>query len=75
MLRPRQAPAMMRRLPGLSRPGFGGPVYGTQDGRHLHPWLNIALLNVILNIVRHVSRGKRKRLHGAAAAAGPRRMR
>ena len=66
---------MIVSLSKSEQPGFGGPVYGTQDGRHLHPWLNIALLNVILNVVRHVSRGKRKRSHGAAAAAGPRRMR
>ena len=61
---------MVASLSKSEQPGFGGPVYGTQDGRHLHPWLNIALLNVILNVVRHVSRGKRKRSH-----AGPRRLR
>ena len=31
-----------------------GPPYGTQDGRHLHPWLNIALLNLVLNVASHV---------------------
>ena len=25
------------------------PVYGTLDGRHLHAWLNIEVLNLILN--------------------------
>ena len=47
--------AMMSVLSKDGTPGLGkGPPYGTQDGRHLHPWLNIALLNVMLNMARAV---------------------
>ena len=44
---------MVASLSKSENAGLGnGPIYGTQDGRHLHPWLNVALLNVILNIAR-----------------------
>jgi hypothetical protein len=44
---------MMASLSKSTNPGLGrGAVYGLQDGLHLHPWLNVALLNVILNLAR-----------------------
>jgi len=44
---------MIASLSKKANPGLGyGLVYGTLDGRHLHPWLNVALLNVILNLAR-----------------------
>ena len=62
---------MMISLSKSASPGLGkGIVYGTTDGRHLHPWLNIELLNVILNIA-HVlsSRVKRSNDHPGWDAA------
>ena len=42
--------------PRFPRPKEHGAPYGTMDGRHLHEWLNIALLNVLLNIVRQAEK-------------------
>ena len=28
------------------------PIYGTSDGRHLWPYLNVALLNQVLNLLQ-----------------------
>ena len=47
---------MIEQLPRASRP-VSPPKertspYGTVDGRHLHEWLNIALLNLLLNLLR-----------------------
>ena len=60
---------MVSSLSKQLQPGLNGPVYGTQDGRHLHPWLNIALLNVILNVAHGVrsagAAGSRPRRGGA----------
>ena len=48
--------AMVTSLSKSKQPGLGkGPIYGTMDGRHLHAWLNIALLNVILNLAHRIS--------------------
>ena len=42
--------SMMQQLPPkLPFLPTRAPVYGTLDGRHLHSWLNIELLNLILN--------------------------
>lgn len=71
--------AMVSSLRPVAQPGLGrGPVYGTMDGRHLHPWLNIALLNVLFNIVRtaretRASRQARNLLHGGPLARRQRR--
>ena len=41
-----QLPPKLGFLPSRSR---STPVYGTLDGRHLHEWLNLEVLNLILN--------------------------
>jgi len=40
---------MMEALPQLAFLPAKSPAYGTSDGRHLHEWLNIELLNLLLN--------------------------
>ena len=49
----RKAVAAPRTHPALS----ATPVYGTNDGRHLYPYLNIALLNVVLNLLARAKAG------------------
>jgi hypothetical protein len=39
------------RVHAVSSPKDRSSPYGTIDGRHLHEWLNVALLNIILNIL------------------------
>lgn len=49
-----------------------GAPYGTMDGRHLHEWLNIALLNVLLNIVRQAEKPRAHAAwHNASSEGGP----
>ena len=44
---------MVASLSRSASPSLGkGPPYGTQDGRHLHPWINLALLNLLLNVAK-----------------------
>ena len=44
---------MVARLSKSEQPNLGrGPPYGTADGRHLHPFINMALLNLLLNLAR-----------------------
>ena len=60
------AEAMLKSLSKTANAGLGkGPVYGTLDGRHLHPWLNMALLNLMLNLAHSVAKQQRQ---GDAAA-------
>lgn len=40
---------MMQAVPQLAFLSVKSPAHGTSDGRHLHEWLNIELLNVLLN--------------------------
>lgn len=51
--------AMVESLSKSAQPLFGarGPPYGTSDGRHLHPFVNLAILNVLFNMVLRVSEG------------------
>lgn len=43
--------AMMQQLPPkLNFLPSKAPVYGTLDGRHLHEWLDLEVLNLILNV-------------------------
>ena len=46
--------------------------YGTLDGRHLHPWINIELLNVLLNAVRQAAGAERGRADTERDRAPPR---
>jgi hypothetical protein len=49
---------MVNSLSKSNQPNLGkGPPYGTVDGRHLHPWVNMALLNVVLNMARYARTG------------------
>ncbi len=61
---------------GLSRtltPSLGhADPYGTSDGRHLHEWVNLALLNVIFNLALDVKTHALRR-GGTAAHARSRR--
>ena len=57
--------AMMEQLPRGSTKPVPSPrertmPYGTLDGRHLHEWLNIALLNLLLNALRQTMRHARR---------------
>jgi hypothetical protein len=46
---------MMQQLTTTGNLAFlNGPTAGTSDGRHLHPWLNIALLNLLLNVAHRL---------------------
>ena len=47
-----QLPPKLGFLPSRS------PVYGTLDGRHLHEWLNLEVLNLILNAADEARRSK-----------------
>lgn len=52
------AEKMVQSLSRANQPNLGkGPPYGTNDGRHLHPFINLALLNLILNIASQRSHG------------------
>ena len=52
------AEKMVSSLSRSAQPNLGkGPPYGTNDGRHLHPWINLALLNLIFNIARRDAHG------------------
>ena len=52
------AEKMVKALSRTGQPNMGkGPPYGTNDGRHLHPFVNLALLNLILNVARQRARG------------------
>ena len=43
--------AMVTSLSRSAQPNLGRvPPYGTADGRHLHPYINMALLNLIFNL-------------------------
>ena len=56
----------------IARPKERGAPYGTMDGRHLHEWLNIALLNVLLNIVRQDEKPRAHAAwHNARSEGGP----
>ena len=58
-------------LSRTAQPNMGkGPPYGTMDGRHLHPFINLALLNLILNIATSARRGTAGGWHGWRAAIG-----
>ena len=46
--------------------------YGTLDGRHLHPWINIELLNVLMNAVRQAAGAERGRADSERDRAPPR---
>lgn len=51
--------AMVGSLSRAGTPNLGrGAPYGTSDGRHLHPWVNMALLNVLLNVARRARDGE-----------------
>ena len=56
--------SMMEQLPRgpkpVPNPRERTSPYGTLDGRHLHEWLNIALLNLLLNALRQAMVHSRK---------------
>jgi hypothetical protein len=58
---------MMEALPRLAFLSAKSPAYGTSDGRHLHEWLNIELLNLLLNALLETVAGPA----GAAGAGAP----
>lgn len=64
------AEAMMAAVSAKTHPDmpFKGYPYGTADGMHLHGWLNLALLNVILNAASWVADA-----HESGRAPSPRR--
>ena len=49
---------MVSTLSREAQPNLGkGPPYGTNDGRHLHGFVNLAILNLILNLARAAADG------------------
>lgn len=52
------AEAVVASLSKSAQPSLGhGPPYGTNDGRHLHGFINLALLNVLLNVAVKAKQG------------------
>ena len=53
------AEAMVSSLSRDAQPALGrGPPYGTQDGRHLHGFVNLALFNLLLNLAQRALEGR-----------------
>lgn len=64
--------AFVNALSRREQPHLGAKPYGTVDGRHLHPYVNLALLNLLLNLVDRALRGAlpyRWQLPGSKRAA------